>query len=264
ICEDADKELALADKLDDKAYQWDRASFEFTPWKNRGVPVLKSYGRVIEELEDAQLQLQTLFSTRHIAPFREEVQSKLGELSNTTDCLELWVKVQLLWTSLESVFMGGDIAKQMPTEARKFVRIDKDWSKIMSKAEGTRKVTTCCASKTLLTTLPVLFVELEKCQKSLEDYLEQKRSKFPRFYFLSNPVLLLVLSQGSNPVQMQPHYEHVFDSISHVVHDIKEKSSIVSIVNISGSDEEVIPLLKPVKAVGNIEIWLGALEKEMK
>ena len=88
-------------------------------------------------------------------------------------------------------------------------------------AEGTRKVTTCCASKTLLTTLPVLFVELEKCQKSLEDYLEQKRSKFPRFYFLSNPVLLLVLSQGSNPVQMQPHYEHVFDSISHVVHDIK-------------------------------------------
>ena len=38
----------------------------------------------------------------------------------------------------------------------------------------------------------------------------------------------------------------------------------MSIVNISGSDEEVIPLLKPVKAVGNIEIWLGALEKEMK
>ena len=29
--------------------------------------------------------------------------------------------------------MGGDIAKQMPTEARKFVRIDKDWAKIMSK-----------------------------------------------------------------------------------------------------------------------------------
>lgn len=49
------------------------------------------------------------------------------------DSLELWVKVQLLWTSLESVFMGGDIAKQMPVEAKKFARIDKEWTRIMNK-----------------------------------------------------------------------------------------------------------------------------------
>lgn len=60
-------------------------------------------------------------------------QNKLNELSNATDSLELWVKVQLLWTSLESVFMGGDIAKQMPIEAKKFVKIDKDWAKMMIK-----------------------------------------------------------------------------------------------------------------------------------
>ncbi|CAM9702035.1 unnamed protein product, partial [Sphacelaria rigidula] len=191
-------------------------------------------------------------------------QGKLNELSNATDSLELWVKVQLLWTSLESVFMGGDIAKQMPLEAKKFVKIDKDWSKIMFKAEEAKKVLACCSSEALCTTLPVLFVELEKCQKSLEGYLEQKRSRFPRFYFVSNPVLLLVLSQGSDPVQMQPYYEKVFDSISQVVHDKREKSNIVSIINISGADEETIPLLKAVKATGNIEDWLGALEKGMQ
>lgn len=61
------------------------------------------------------------------------LQNKLNELSNATDSLELWIKVQLLWTSLESVFMGGDIAKQMPIEAKKFVKIDKDWNKTMLK-----------------------------------------------------------------------------------------------------------------------------------
>lgn len=41
ICEGADKQLAIADKLDDITEQWDRACFNFTHWKNRGVPVLK-------------------------------------------------------------------------------------------------------------------------------------------------------------------------------------------------------------------------------
>lgn len=41
ICEGADKQLAIAEKLDDITDQWDRASFEFTSWKSRGVPVLK-------------------------------------------------------------------------------------------------------------------------------------------------------------------------------------------------------------------------------
>lgn len=37
------------------------------------------------------------------------------------------LKVQMMWCSLESVFTGGDIAKQMPMEAKKFSKVDKDW-----------------------------------------------------------------------------------------------------------------------------------------
>lgn len=43
ICEGADKQLSIAEKLDDITDQWDHASFEFTPWKSRGVPVLKVF-----------------------------------------------------------------------------------------------------------------------------------------------------------------------------------------------------------------------------
>ena len=97
----------------------------------------------------------------------------------------------------------------MPVEAKKFAKINKDWEKLMLRAAETKLVVPCCGNELLRTTLPALYTELEKCQKSLEGYLEQKRAKFPRFYFVSNPVLLLILSQGSDPQQMQPYYEKV-------------------------------------------------------
>ena len=201
---------------------------------------------------------------RHVTPFREAVTLQLTTLSDTTDTLELWIKVQLLWTSLESVFMGGDIAKQMPLEAKKFAKIDRDFVKIMIKAAETQIVVTSCGNELLRNTLPVLYAELEKCQKSLEGYLEQKRSTFPRFYFVSNPVLLLILSQGSDPLRMQPYYEKVFDSVNQVTHDRQDKGKIVALKNISGSDEEIVKLATIVQAAGSIEVWLGALVKEMQ
>lgn len=60
-------------------------------------------------------------------------------------------------------------------------------AKIMAKASETENVVECAANEMLRTSLPVMYTELEKCQKSLEGYLEQKRNKFPRFYFVSNP-----------------------------------------------------------------------------
>jgi dynein heavy chain, axonemal len=264
ICDSADKQMQINVKMIDVKGKWSVESFGFTEWKSKKVPVLKGYGQVIEDLDESQLALQTMMSMRHVGPFKDKIAGMLGMLSDTADTLELWIKVQLLWQSLESVFTGGDIMKQMPVEAKKFSKIDKDWAKVMAKAAETSNVVSCCANELLKNQLPIMYAELEKCQKALDGYLEQKRSKFPRFYFCSNSVLLQVLSRGSDPQAVQVYYEKLFDSVDRVIHDEKKKNDILELVNTSGVDEERIHLLKAVSATGNIEDWLGKLLSRMQ
>ena len=261
ITDGADKQLKIEQQLHEIKEQWDRQEFSFQQWKDRGIYILKATPLVMEELEEAQMNLQTMLTMRHVAPFRNLAHELLGQLSDTSDTLERWVKVQLMWCALESVFTGGDIAKQMPRETRKFAKVDKDWAKVMTKASECRNVVSCCADELLRNSLPTMYGELERCQKSLEGYLEQKQNAFPRFYFVSNAKLLIILSQGSDPLAMNEYYENVFDAIQYVEHDPDDKTIIRKFHGSGGEGHEVVDFIRPVKAVGNIENWLMTLLK---
>jgi dynein heavy chain len=169
---------------------------------------------------------------------------------------------------LEPVFTGGDIAKQMPLQAKQFAGIDKTWMKCMEKSFETKRVLQCCELDLLKDNLPDMQKKLEECQKLLEDYLERKRKLFPRFYFVSNPALLKILSQGSDPSTIQEDFEKLFDAITKVEFGKSDKKgsnekTITTIMQEDGGVEKV-KLTTPVKCEGNIESWLNHLEKEMQ
>jgi len=65
----------------------------------------------------------------------------------------------------------------------------------------------------LLKQLIAINERLEKIQKALELFMEKKRNKFPRFYFISNDDLLDILVNENNPEQVQQHFKKCFDNI---------------------------------------------------
>ena len=66
------------------------------------------------------------------------------------------------------MYIGGDIANQLPLIAKKFQQIDKTWMKIMEKASETRYVLKCINLQHLKSFLPGLDVDLVQIRLQLD------------------------------------------------------------------------------------------------
>ena len=104
-------------------------------------------------------------------------------------------------------------------------------------------------------TLVNMLDRLERCQKSLNEFLEEKRSSFPRFYFIGDDDLLQILGQATKPAIIQTHLKKLFAGIYNVNFD----SSDQKIISMNSIEGEVVPLTNPIQISSEVERWLNQL-----
>jgi dynein heavy chain len=198
------------------------------------------------------------------------IKAKELQFSNTLSTMETWIQVQNQWNNLQSFFIGGEIKKELPGPAKLFEGADKEFVKLMERAYGVKNIMTLCSSNEIQ---PILKNEIEsklkECQRKLDEYLESKRTEFPRFYFCSNSVLLDILSKGSDPGSIRTNINIIFDAITDLDFDEVDKKTITKIMqtkSASNKNDKQEVLLKQfaVKCEGKIEVWLNTLVSSMQ
>ena len=185
------------------------------------------------------------------------------DLNTISDVIDVWLIVQRKWMYLESIFNGSeDIRQQLNEEAKKFDKTNNNYRKIMESAQRTPNVHQCCVKAeggSRLSDLKNISAELDKCEKSLRNYLETKRNSFPRFYFISSEDLLFILG-SSDPKAIQPHLLKLFDNCKELTF-AKGDKVITGMVSDEGETYDFETLQKPE---GAVEDWMNRVDDEMK
>lgn len=263
IAVSAQQEAVLEEMLKKVTDAWATTEFEVKPYKeSKDVFVLGSVEEVTAKLDDSIVTISTIMGSRFIGAIQEEVESWRKKLVTLQETLDEWLLVQKNWMYLENIFSAPDIQRQLPDASKIFSHVDTSWKTIMRRTNENPHVVTAGTFPGIKETLQQHNAHLDKIQKNLEDYLETKRMAFPRFYFLSNDELLEILAQSKNPQAVQPHLRKCFENL--VKLDFGDVPGSVDMIAMYSSENERVPLGKNLKARGNVEDWLKALEVSMK
>ncbi|KAL0279459.1 UNVERIFIED_CONTAM: hypothetical protein PYX00_001007 [Menopon gallinae] len=213
-------------------------------------------------LEDNLMNLQSMAASQYIGPFLGAVLKMEKSLMLVSEVIIAWLQTQRKWMYLEGIFVGGDIRSQLPEEARKFDDIDKAFRRIMMETHKKPNVRECCEMPGRLAELQNLGGGLEKCQKSLIDYLDSKRNAFPRFFFISDDELLSILG-STEATCIQEHMVKIFDNIA-ALRFLSEGDNKLTAVAMISCEKEVMDFRASVLVEGRIEEWMNDILAEMR
>ncbi|XP_034563350.1 dynein heavy chain 9, axonemal [Notolabrus celidotus] len=266
IVDKAVKEMGMEKVLSELNSTWTGMQFKYEPHHRTQVPLLRSDEELIETLEDNQVQLQNLMSSKYIAHFLDEVSSWQSKLSVADSVISIWFEVQQTWTHLESIFIGSeDIRSQLPEDSRRFEGIDADFKELATAMHQTPNVVEATNKPGLFGKLEDIQSRLALCEKALAEYLDTKRLAFPRFYFISSADLLDILSNGTNPHQVQKHLSKLFDNTAKMRFEEDGEGNPTKIgLGMYSKEEEYVPFNQTCDCTGQVEVWLNRVLDTMR
>jgi dynein heavy chain len=119
---------------------WKDIVFEFNRHKESDVNLIKLSEENFEMLEENQVAVTAMFSSRYLSTFEERCVYWQKSLAAIAEIIQLLAEVQRSWSFLENLFIHSEeVKKELPEVSEKFVGIDKEVKAILKDGEAKQK-----------------------------------------------------------------------------------------------------------------------------
>lgn len=258
-------EMAMSKTLADIESAWQHLHFEFDAAHAKSdAQLLRISEELIEALEEHQVQVHNMSTSKYISYFEREFAEWAKWLAQAEHVIRTWTEVQRKWTYLESIFVRSeDLRHQLPHDSQLFDIVNAEFHRILIEdiATATGTVIQIANASGLCERIESLLDGLTHCEKALNDYLETKRLAYPRFYFISATDLLDILSNGTDPMAIGRHLTKLYDSIMQLKY---ANGTQLADGMFSKENEEYVPFENGCDCSGKVECWLNDVTQAMR
>jgi len=95
--------------------------------------------------------------------------------------------------------------------------------------------------------------------------LDEKKKKFPRFYFVADKTLLTILSNSAKPVEVAKNLEDCFVGLRTIAFKgVAEGVNAKESVKMISLDGENVDFIDNYNCTGEVEDWLRGLENHVQ
>ncbi|XP_076387639.1 dynein cytoplasmic heavy chain beethoven [Megachile rotundata] len=233
---------------------WEASSYlqiqEAKDSRNASILLVDDYGSLLARAGELRLLLEGVKGAAGYERFATRVARCEAGLYEVEERIKVLSTIQRKWVYLEPVYEGG----AAPNDTGRWSRANKEFRYLMGEVSRDPRVSSL--RRLPLSAFANLKDLLDRCQRSLDEYLEEKRSSYPRLYFLSDEDLLELVSASGRG--LETHLPKLYQGVGSI---IKDDNGLTAVVSPEG---EILQLSNPVDLRDPLPRWLSNLEEAMK
>jgi dynein heavy chain len=209
IIEQANLELKYENILKKIENEWEHLKLDIVPYVQ--VPdtfILNESEKITSTIEEHLTTLEAVQKSKNATHVKDQIDEWVKNLVVMLENLEKWIEAQNNWIYLNPIFSSPQIQDALPKEYKQFTELQETFKRILWSSYHNSKATYNLLINNRVEVFNNLISYFSNIQKNVDDYLENRRLQFPRFFFMSDSNFLEFLVK-SNAKENIDHLVHI-------------------------------------------------------
>ena len=215
IIEQADLEMKYENIIAKIEKQWDYMKLKIIPYAQTTESfILAEADANFETIEDHLTTLETVHQSKNASHVKDRIEEWIKNLIIMRENLSKWIEAQNNWIYLEPIFSSPEIQNSLSKEYQTFLELQASLKRILFSAYLNPKAIYNLVVNNRIQKFNNLINYFSTIKKHVDDYLESRRLKYPRFFFMSDSDFLEFLVKAGAKENIDKFIHKLFPGVA--------------------------------------------------